>query len=223
MVSTKEFLEAVKAGDLAGVQRMLAEAPDLKDARTEKGVHAAVLAIYHGRKDVADEIVSFGPELTIHDAATLGQFRRVMELVADDPSLVNAVSEEGHAPLGLAAFTGHLAIAEFLLAQGAFVNFASPNDSQFTALTGAVANGDPEVVKLLLMHGADPNHVYEGGAFSPLLAAASEGKKEIVELLIQHGANVNLKGSGGKSALAIAREKGHLPVAEVLASAGATE
>lgn len=223
MASAEEFLKAIKGGDLAGVQQMLADAPELKDARTEKGVHAAVLAIYYGKKDVADAIVSHSPELTIHDAAALGQFRRVMELVGEDPALVNAVSEEGHAPLGLAAFTGRLEIAEFLLAQGAEVNHVSEDDNQFTALTGAVANGNAAVVKLLLMHGADPNHLYEGGQFSPLMEAAAEGRVGIVDLLIRHGANVNLKSTDGKSPLGVARQKGHTAVAEMLVHAGATE
>lgn len=223
MASPEDFLKAVRGGDLGAVQGMLAETPDLKNARTEKGVHAAVLAIYYGRKDVADAIVRHGPELMIHDAATLGNLDRVKQLVADDPEIVDSLSGDGFTPLGLAAFTGHLEIAEFLLAQGADVNFVSQDENRFTALTGAVASGNTDIVKLLLMHGADPNHLYEGDAFSPLLAAASEGKKEVVELLILHGANVNLKGKGGKSPLGLAREKGHAAVAEALANAGATE
>jgi ankyrin repeat protein len=223
MASQEEFLRAVRGGDLAGVQGMLAEAPDLKNARTEKGVHAAVLAVYYGRPDVADAIVLHGPELTVHDAATLGNLERVKQLVAEDPGLVDSLSGDGFSPLGLAAFTGHLEIAEFLLAQGAEVNFASQDERQFTALTGAVANGNVEVVKLLLMHGADPNHLYEGGASSPLMEAAAGGKTAIVEILLQHGAYVNLRGKGGKSALGLAREQGHVITAEALANAGATE
>ena len=223
MASAEEFLKAVKEGDLAAVQGMLAQAPDLKNARTNKGVHAAVLAIYYGRKDVSDVILRHGPDLTIHDAATLGDFGRVKQLVAQDPELVNSLSGDGFTPLGLAAFTGRLEIAEFLLAQGAEVNSESPDNNQFTALTGAVANGNAAVVKLLLMHGADPNHLYEGGQFSPLLAAAAEGKVGIVQLLLRHGASVNLKSTDGKSPLGLARQKGHAAVADVLVNAGATE
>jgi len=223
MASADEFLKAVKGGDLAAVQGMLTQAPDLKNARTDKGVHAAVLAIYYGRKDVADIILRLGPELTIHDAATLGDFGRLKQLVAENPELVNSPSGDGFTPLGLAAFTGRLEIAEFLLAQGAEVNFASQDDNQFTALTGAVANGSAAVVKLLLMHGADPNHLYEGGRFSPLLEAVAGGKVGIVELLIRHGADVNLKGTDGKSPLGLARLKGHTAVADALVNAGANE
>ena len=103
------------------------------------------------------------------------------------------------------------------------MNFVSQDQNQFTALTGAVASGSAAIVKLLLMHGADPNHVYEGGQFSPLLAAAAEGKVGIVDLLVRHGAHVNLKGKDGKSPLGLAREKGHAAVVEMLVDAGATE
>jgi len=223
MATADEFLKAVKGGDLAAVQGMLVQAPHLKNARTDNGVHAAVLAIYYGRKDVADMILQLAPELTIHDAATLGDFGRVKQLVAQDSELVNSLSGDGFTPLGLAAFTGRLEIAEFLLAQGAEVNRASEDDNKFTALTGAVANGNAAVVKLLLMHGADPNHLYEGGQFSPLLEAAAEGKVGIVDLLIRHGANVNMKSTDGKTPLGIARQNGHTAVVEALESAGATE
>ena len=223
MASSEEFLKAVMGGDVAAVQGMLAQAPSLKNARTQSGVHAAVLAVYYGKRDVAEAILQHGPELSIHDAATLGDFGRVKQLVAQDPELVNSLSGDGFTPLGLAAFTGRLEIAEFLLAQGADVNFVSQGENQFTALTGAVASGSAPIVKLLLMHGADPNHLYESGQFSPLLAAAAEGKVGIVDLLIRHGARVNLKGKDGKSPLGLAREKGHAAVVEMLVNAGATE
>lgn len=223
MASTEEFLKAVKAGDVGAVEGMLADSPELRDARTEQGVHAATLAIYYGRKDVADAILRAGPDLTIYDAAAVGDFERVKQLVADDPGLVDGVSPDGYTPLGLAAFTGRLEIAEFLLAQGADANFVSEDENRFTPLTGAVASGNAEVVKLLLVHGADPDHLYEGGTLSPLLAAAAEGRADIVKLLLQHGANANLRSEDGKTALGLALEKGHKTIAELLVRAGAKE
>jgi ankyrin repeat protein len=223
MASPEEFFKAVKGGDLAAVQGMLQQVPSLKDARTEKGLHAVVLAIYYGQKDIADVILRHGPELTIHDASTVGDFGRVKQLVAQDPALVNSLSSDGFTPLGLAAFTGRLEIAEFLLAQGAEANIVSQDENQFTPLTGAVASGNAAVVKLLLMHGADPNHLYEGGQFSPLLEAASAGRLGIIDLLLRHGADVNLRSKDGKSPLGVAREHGHTAVAEALVNAGATE
>lgn len=223
MASEEEFLKAVKSGDLGTIQGMLAEAPDLKNTRTGKGVHAAVLAIYYGWKDIAAEIVRYGPEMTIHDAATLGDFPRVKHLVADDPDLVDAVSGDGLTPLALAALGGNLEILEYLMAQGASVNIVSENENRSTPLTGAVAKGNIDVVKVLLMHGADPNHVYGDGEFSPLLVAASHGKEGIVALLIQHGAYVNIRNKLGKTPLALAREKGYEAIAKSLTNAGATE
>ncbi|MGI0148805.1 MAG: hypothetical protein ACREDF_04660, partial [Thermoplasmata archaeon] len=100
MATAQEFQKAIKGGDLAAVQAMLAETPALKNARTEKGVHAVVLAIYYGRKDISDEILRHNPELTIHDAATVGDFGRVKQLVTRDPGVVDSLSGDGFTALG---------------------------------------------------------------------------------------------------------------------------
>lgn len=221
MAESEEFWKAVKAGDAAKVEAMLKAAPELADARTSKGVHAAVLATYMGMRDVAEVILRHAPELTVHDAATVGDFDRVKALVEKDPAALDALSTDGFTPLGLAAFTGRTPIVEFLLSEGANPNAASQDENAFTALTGAVATGHAEVARLLLEAGADPNHLYEGGAFSPLLAASAGGRVDMVRLLIDHGADVNLKSSQGKTALDWANEKGHADVAATLREHGA--
>src|SRR5439155_682984 len=104
--------------------------------------------------------------------------------------------------------------------KGADVNFTAPSTG-FTALTGAVSQRHARIADVLVRHGAQVNHVYEG-SLTPLLVATSGGDLNVVRLLLDHGADPNLGAIEGKSALDIAKEKGSREIAEVLRQHGAT-
>lgn len=72
--------------------------------------------------------------------------------------------------------------------------------SQAPPLTLAALCGEPDVVRLLLDHGADPNARDLGGR-TPLHAAAFLGNVEVVELLLDRGANPLAKGPAGDTPL----------------------
>jgi ankyrin repeat protein len=223
MEPTAEFVDAIRKGDVARVRESIRANPALANARGRTGASMVLLATYLHRKAVVDALVAGGAVLDVHDAAAIGDLETVKELVERDRSLVNATSAEGYPPLGLAAFLGHTNVVEFLLREGADVNAVGKNENGFTALTGAVAGGHADVVELLVDRGADVNQRYEGGTFSPLLAAAAEGDPRIVRLLLDHGANANTRTADGKTALALALEKGHREVADVLRCHGGKE
>jgi hypothetical protein len=105
-----------------------------------------------------------------------------------------------------------------LLEIGADVN--AKTDSGWTALLGAVSNGNSKIVKLLLDNGADPNAVNNDGN-SPLSAAAYNGYVEIVKLLLAYGADVNQQNKGGGTPLDGAMWKNHSDVVQILKQAGA--
>jgi ankyrin repeat protein len=60
----------------------------------------------------------------------------------------------------------------------------------------------PDVVRLLLEHGADINAWTDGG-LTPLQEAARMGRVEVVRVL-EHGANVGAKGNEGRTPFEIA-------------------
>ena len=66
-------------------------------------------------------------------------------------------------------------------------------------LVMAAINRAPDVVKLLLEAGADPNR--GDGAMPPLIAATLGGDPECVRLLLLHGADPNGRYKDGSSAL----------------------
>ncbi len=217
---SQALFDAIQAGDGGKVNELLAKEPSLKDARTKDGVHAAVFALYLGRKEIADTILARDPTLDLHAAATVGDFRRVQEIVEENPTSVHTYSPDGFPPLGLAAYMGHADIVEYLISAGANVNQAGRNPGKFTALTGAVAHSHYRVAKILVEAGAEVNYGYEGGS-TPVLEAAQNGDIEILELLVSHGGDVTAETEQGKTAVSLATEKGHLDAAEWLRKHGA--
>ncbi|MHB9134182.1 MAG: ankyrin repeat domain-containing protein [Armatimonadota bacterium] len=82
-----------------------------------------------------------------------------------------------------------------------------------------MASRDPEMVKLLIARGADPN--IQGKYNTPLTMIALNAKPEEVELLIAVGAKVNLKDMSGQTPLHAAASMGNKPVVAVLIAHGA--
>ncbi len=92
----------------------------------------------------------------------------------------------------------------------------SKNPQRNQPLHAALALGrNPETVRLLLAHGADPNATQVGG-FTPLFSAAPANRRDLVELLIDHGAQALHRSDLGKTAADFARERGHTDLADWL-------
>ncbi|OGF11215.1 MAG: hypothetical protein A2W00_10190 [Candidatus Eisenbacteria bacterium RBG_16_71_46] len=217
MPSPQEFIDAIKAGDADRVKAMLDLAPGLVGARDASGLSAALTAAYHRQGAIADLIVSHGAKLDIFEAAALGQIDAVREHLKSDESLVNAYAPDGFFPLALAAFFGHAAVVELLLAHRADVRAVAKNPMRVTALHAATSNGHPGIVALLLVGGADPDAEQQQG-WRALHAAAAAGRGDIAKLLLAHGADPAATTDEGFTPVQLARQKGHEEVAALLAA-----
>jgi ankyrin repeat protein len=78
------------------------------------------------------------------------------------------------------------------------------------ALAACIWKGKLELVRTLLLVGADPNHVRMTGG-SSLHLAAWLGRAEMVALLFKHGANVDSLAATGDTALILAMETKKVP------------
>ncbi len=92
----------------------------------------------------------------------------------------------------------------------------------WTPLHGAAysAEGDPELVRLLLRSGAPADARDEEG-YTPLLIAVEQGDHSVARMLLQRKANPNVSGPEGKTPLAIARTNRDSAMEKLLKSAGA--
>jgi uncharacterized protein len=111
--------------------------------------------------------------------------------------------------LGGAAFHGHWQLCEFLLENGANVNHADPATGE-TPLHAALCKANRPaydlVVRVLLAHGANPNHATNPAARTsafmrdartrgetPLHRAAAFGSEEVIQHLLDAGARTDAK------------------------------
>ena len=209
------FFEAIKKGDRSAVERELAADPALVRAE-EDGVSAVLVATYYGKAELARLLAERKGDLTIFEAAAVGDLAQVQAHVDRDPSLLDAYSADGFFPLGLAAFFRRPEVVDYLIAAGADVRAVAKNPMQVTALHSAVANGgDSRIATALVAAGADVNAKQRHG-WTPLHGAAHSGDRELVALLLARGADPDVKHQEGKTALDLARENGHVEVVKLL-------
>ncbi len=83
------------------------------------------------------------------------------------------------------------------------------------ALTHAMIHGQEEIVKLLILYGADLNAKNNQG-WTPLMWAAECGGANIVRILLNHGADALVKDRDGDTALMIAVYHGNEEIVKLL-------
>lgn len=214
---SSQFFTAIKKGDQAKVEEMLASDPTLTRSRDKDGLSPIMVAVNHGEVAIADLLVNHTVTITIFEAAATGKLQQIMLMLAKDPGLANVFDDNGYQPLHLAAKFGHLDVVNFLLNAGAWVNSASVNKLRATPLLSAVAGGYADVAYRLLDAGADPN-ARQSGDTSPLHVSAQNGQVEMVRLLLDYGANLEVKNMDRKTPLDLASEKGFTEMAMLLKS-----
>jgi ankyrin repeat protein len=220
--SEREIIAAVKTDNAARAGELLDSQPALIAARGENGESLVLLSVYYGQPAVTRLLIGRGERLDIFEASAAGQWVRVMEILDEEPEVVDAVAPDGFTPLGLAAFFRHASIVRSLLERGATVDQPSQNALHATPLQSAAAARSIEIVEMLLAKGADPN-AREAGGFTALHAAAQNGQIDMARLLVAHGAEVNARAENGQTPLAVALKESQAGVASLLREHGGAE
>ncbi|PVD39591.1 hypothetical protein C0Q70_02226 [Pomacea canaliculata] len=128
-------------------------------------------------------------------------------------------TEEGESLLSLACSAGYYELAQVLLAMNANVEDRGIK-GDCTPLMEAASGGYLEIVRLLILHGADVNAQSSAGN-TPLHSAACGGHVEVVKELITSGASVEVHNENGHTPLMEAASAGYVEVARLLLEAGA--
>jgi len=160
-------------------------------------VSEALQALYEGDAELGRTLLPADDDLTVFEAAAFGRVGRLQELLAVDPSLVSAFSEDGFTALHLAVFAGQDETANVLIGQGADVNVRSTGPiAQVPPLGTAAFVGSVPLARLLLDAGADVNGRGAGG-FTALHAAAQNGDADFARELLARGADPDLSNEAG--------------------------
>lgn len=128
------------------------------------------------------------PEAALFEAARTGNGQAVQFFI---DAGVNPNRSPGHSDftsLGIAAAAGHLRIVQQLLSAGADINWGPT-----PPLCYAATQGQLEVVKCLVRHGAQLDSAVEVGGCTSLYLAAQRGHLGVVRFLVQAGADVEKK------------------------------
>jgi uncharacterized protein len=210
-----KFFKAIQDGDRDKVERMLRKTPNLILAKDKKNLSPLIVAMYHHEFQIANLLLDRMVALTVFEAAATGRLVHLISNLAHKPERVNAYSEDGFQPLGLAAYFGKVEAVKYLIKGGAEINSPSKNSLSVTPLQSAVAGGHLEITRLLLEAGANPN-VRERDGNTPLHAAAFNGDIEIVRSLIFGGADLEAINVNHEKPLDIALKSGHDGVVSLL-------
>jgi ankyrin repeat protein len=191
------LIEAVRAGDEAGVGRALAAGAN---------------------PDVAAGPFS-GPVLV--EACVLGKLG-VVRLLLDAGAAAGPADPGRLSPLRAAVSEGHAEVAELLVARGALAAEPSAPESLLTTAVAAAARRPRPAalanLRLVLRHPAD--HAANGEG--PIVAAVTHGAAPaVLGLLLDFGADAGQRRSDGTPVLVLAARRGDHAGVDILLRAGA--
>lgn len=206
------LIELIQQGQPEAAFALLEQNPELADESGDDGVSAAMLALYVGQRELADQIIAHKSAMTVHEAAAFGRIVHLEKLLTDETK--ESFSPDGFQPLHLAAYFGRQEALKVLLGSRVVLDTLSDNGLGVAPLHSALSNDHETVARELVYEGADVNLASKAG-WTPLHYAANLGNRPLALFLKEHGAEPR-PGPEGKFPRDIAEEKGHLELVEVL-------
>ncbi len=215
MDATQAVLDAITANDATRARQIVEQNPDAAKGHGVGGESPVLAAVYRGQTELA-VFIARSRELTLPEAAALGDTDAIRKILARDPLSIGVRSSDGWTALHLAAFMGHADAARALLDQGADIEAVSLNSTANHPLHAAIAGkATPEVIELLITKGADVNAKGEAG-ITPLHLAAARGNMPFTRRLLDMKADPTARMTDGKLPAAFAAERNHPDVAALL-------
>ncbi|KAL9612899.1 MAG: hypothetical protein Q9167_002532 [Letrouitia subvulpina] len=196
------------------------------DSPTNMGTTALINAASRGSVGLTRMLLSMGANpskenwygAALQCAAEAGQVATILEILKTGQS-INSRDSRGRTALHCATLSGRKNAIHILLEKGVDVNAKSIYD--FTALRNAVVwEQPPDIVRLLLEHGADPE-IRSRQKVTAFHDAVGMGNKDALMLLLEFNADVNARLEHGETALLLASYKGCMAMVMTLLDHGA--
>mgnify|MGYP000932808922 CR=1 FL=1 len=225
-----DVFAAALLNDTARLEALLAEAPELRDARDADGATPLMLAAWHGSRGAVQHLLEKGADIRARDAAgrTAVSVRWRPEDV--DPVAVDLLLAAGAAPepktalaLGRPVPEGaaDTDLLDWAITNGVPLTGFAPGPSAVLTIHQAAALGDAKALRHLLAQEPDAARRRDARRNTPLHRAAERGQAEAVSLLLAAGADPNAQADDGEAPLHRAARGGHREAAAVLLGAGA--
>jgi ankyrin repeat protein len=230
-VCAQEAHVAARAGDLATLEALLSQDPDVVNAVDENGRTPLHMAAATGQEEAVRLLLQRGADVNAADAAGMSavDFAFFAERASGTARLTRLLVSEGAEfdanatlfgrarRLDLVISPGNMEMTRFLVEQGADVNALA---YVYAPLENAAARGHLEIAEFLLANGADVNLRGNDGN-PPLRWAVERGHAEVVNLLLEHGADVDVREERyGRDLLHLAALNGHLDIVRALVPRG---
>lgn len=186
--------------------------------RTQRGDSPLFQAAQEGYTDVVEVLLAHGAHANAPTKAgvtpVIVASRRgnldVVELLVKNGAALDAQNNHGLTSLFAAVEKGHEEVASFLLDSGADVN--RPTNEGITPLMRSVLtvkkSGDPDILLLLLSHGADVNEITPPPEHTTaLMMAVQLSEVDTVKLLLNAGADMDLQYNSEVDSIGLAERK----------------
>jgi ankyrin repeat protein len=174
------------------------------------GIKPLSLAHFNGDREMAELLLKYGASSDPH---------MVFACQERAPEVAEIIERTEGTDWLRDVRNGNLNAVRVRLSQGVPIEARDAQRNK-TALMIAVDEGNVEMARLLLDHGADPNATTEYG-HRPLLRAVYRGNVELASLLIERGAEVAVEDAWGGTPIAAAARQGSDAMVERLTAAGA--
>ena len=204
----KEFFIACKKNDIPKIKALLHHKNVSVRTMDQKGMSCLNIACSKGNEEVIKILLEFDPQLiNFKDKNDVFPIEWIVKI--GNIHLLNFLLEKGadfninknnFSLLHLASFNGNIQIVERLLKLGLNINSKDGNGIGRTPLIWVAEIGDLNMLRLLILNGANINLADEEG-FTAMDTAVGEGHISIVKELISKGVDVNQRTQNKGTAL----------------------
>jgi ankyrin repeat protein len=217
---------AVRAGNLAGVQRLIAAGAPV-DARDDLGSTPLLDAAWAGKAEIADFLIQHGADVNAHHREA-GSTPLQYAVLTGRPDMVSLLLKsgartagryrDGQSVLHIAAARGSAPIVALLLEAKADLQALDSNGN--TPLDSAVLHGQTQAVQTLLRFHANARYVHPIDGRGALHEACMRGFPDLLQPLLDAGADLAARDRFGQTPLDIALDYKNAGTVAVLLKLG---